>query len=144
MFESSDPLADALDRDSRFHRDAYLFVFEALRFAQQQLGLGRGADDDQSALSEEERHVTGRQLCHAIRQYAVKQYGGLAKCVLNHWGIHSTSDFGDVVFNMIAIGQMRKTNSDRREDFDGVFNFDEAFRDPFGTLARDAGRGQDV
>jgi uncharacterized repeat protein (TIGR04138 family) len=144
MFESTDPLADALERDSRFHRDAYLFVFEALRFAQQQLGLDRGADDEESGSTEDERHITGQQLCHAIRQYAVKQYGALAKFVLNHWGIHATRDFGEVVFNLIAIGQMRKTDSDRREDFDNVFEFNEAFRDPFGTLASDTGKGRDA
>ena len=144
MFESTDPLADALERDPRYHRDAYLFVFEALRFAQQQLGLGRGVADEESGSTEEERHVSGQQLCHAIRQYAVKQYGALAKCVLNHWGIQSTGDFGELVFNLIAIGQMRKTDSDRREDFDNVYEFHEAFRDPFGTLAPDAGKGREA
>jgi len=144
MFEASDPLADALERDSRFHRDAYLFIFESLRFAQQQLGLSRGAADEESESTEDERHITGQQLCLSIRQYAVKQYGALAKCVLNHWGIESTGDFGEIVFNLIAVGQMRKTDSDRREDFDDVFEFDEAFRDPFGTLASDTGKGRDA
>jgi uncharacterized repeat protein (TIGR04138 family) len=143
MLDSSDPLADVLDRDPRHHRDAYLFVFEALRFAQQQLGLGRGAAADEESGAEDERHITGQQFCHAIRQYAIRQYGALAKCVLNHWGIHSTGDFGDMVFNLIATGQMRKMDSDRREDFDNVFDFDEGFRDPFGTLAPDTGKGRE-
>lgn len=142
MFDpSSDPLAEVLRQDSRYHRDAYLFVFEALRFAQQQLGLAQAAVADEESGTEDERHITGQQLCDAIRRYALKQYGGLARCVLNHWGIHSTGDFGEIVFNLIKIGQMRKTPNDRREDFDDVFDFAEAFRDTFGSLASDTGKG---
>ena len=77
---------------------------------------------------EEERHITGQQLCEAIRQYAIQQYGMLSKNVLNEWGVHNTSDFGEIVFNLIDIGQMKKTANDRREDFDNVFNFDDGLR----------------
>jgi len=130
-----------LRRDRRYHLDAYVFVFDALRFAQEQLGMGQPADDD-AEVPEEERHVTGQQLCEAIRTYAVRQYGALAKNVLNHWGVQSTGDFGEIVFNLISIGQMRKTDSDRREDFDNVFDFEEAFRDTFGPLTSDSGKGR--
>jgi uncharacterized repeat protein (TIGR04138 family) len=49
----------------------------------------------------------------------------MAKCVLNSWGVYSTSDFGEIVFNLIRIEQMRKTPEDKREDFDNVFDFDK-------------------
>jgi uncharacterized repeat protein (TIGR04138 family) len=51
--------------------------------------------------------------------------------VLNRWGLRSTSDFGEVVYNLIRIGEMKKSKTDRREDFDNVYNFDEAFRHCF-------------
>jgi uncharacterized repeat protein (TIGR04138 family) len=141
MLDPAHPLADLLRRDKRYRLGAYVFVYDSLQFAQQQLGLGRSSGDDPHAGDpEEERHITGQQLCESIRQYAVEQYGGLAKSVLAHWGVHSTSDFGEIVFNLIAIGQMRKTDNDRREDFDKVFDFDEGFRDVFGTLASDSGK----
>ena len=76
-----------------------------------------------------ERHVSGQDLCEAIRRYALSQYGLLAKSVLNHWGVHSTNDFGEIVFNLIDIGQMRKTGADRREDFNNVYDFAEALAD---------------
>jgi uncharacterized repeat protein (TIGR04138 family) len=146
MIDPSHPLAELLRRDKRYHLDAYVFVFDALRYAHEQLGLGRspGSLDDTVVgdESEEERHITGQQLCEAIRQYAMKQYGGLAKSVLNHWGVQSTGDFGEIVFNLISIGQMRKTDNDRREDFDEVFAFDDAFRDSFGSLASDSPKGK--
>ena len=78
-----------------------------------------------------ERHVTGQELCEAIRRYALEQYGYMAKTVLNSWGIHGTGDFGEIVFNLIRIGQMRKTPDDRREDFDNVYDFDDRLQQEF-------------
>lgn len=135
MLDQDHPLAELLRRDRRYHRDAYFFVFEALRFAQEQLGIG-GMVSDQDP--DEERHVTGQQLCEAIRQYAVQQYGMLAKNVLNEWGVHNTGDFGEIVFNLIDIGQMKKTDSDRREDFENVFDFDDGLRDAFLSITSDS------
>jgi uncharacterized repeat protein (TIGR04138 family) len=139
MAETIHPLADLLRRDRRYHFDAYVFVFEALRHAQQKLGMGGTSDEDADLDDEdEERHVTGQQLCEAIRLYAIQQYGMLSRQVLNHWGIRSTGDFGEIVFNLIDIGQMRKTDSDRREDFDDVFDLDAALRDAFVPMTSDS------
>jgi uncharacterized repeat protein (TIGR04138 family) len=71
--------------------------------------------------------VSGQQLCEAARQFGQQQYGFLAKTVLATWGLRSTADIGEIVFNMIDIGQMRKTRSDKREDFHDVYDFDDAF-----------------
>ena len=76
-------------------------------------------------------HVTGQELCEAIRRYALEQYGYMAKTVLNNWGLHNTGDFGEIVFNLIRIEQMRKTPADTRADFDNVYDFDAAFRQGF-------------
>ena len=77
----------------------------------------------------EGRHVTGGQLCLGLRDYALRQYGRLAKMVLHSWNIRETADFGRIVFAMIDAGLMRKTEEDTLEDFQGVFDFDEAFGD---------------
>jgi uncharacterized repeat protein (TIGR04138 family) len=74
----------------------------------------------------DEKHVTGQQLCVAIRQYALDQYGYMARSVLGSWGIHETGDFGEIVYNLIGIGLMKKSEGDRREDFNDVYDFDEA------------------
>ncbi len=155
MLDPNHPIAELLARDERYHFDAYVFVFEALRHAQEKLGMGTeylaeetedfdelpapalsdSGDldpfDDSDEQDEPERHVSGQELCEAMRQYAHEQYGYLAKSVLNHWGITSTGDFGEIVFNLINIEQMRKTPHDRREDFDDVFDFDEGFQENF-------------
>ena len=136
MLDPDHPLAELLRRDRRYHRNAYFFVFEALRYAQEHLGLGQPTVSDDPSL-EEQRHVTGQQLCEAIRRYAIEQYGMLAKSVLNDWGVRSTADFGEIVFNLIDIGQMKKTDTDRREDFENVFDFGEGLRDEFLPITSD-------
>ena len=72
------------------------------------LGIGAPADDAEEQEAAAERHLTGQQLCEAIRLYALDQYGYMAKCVLNSWGVHNTGDFGEIVFNLIRVGLMRK------------------------------------
>lgn len=137
MLEPSHPMAELLRNDRRYKLGAYLFVFEALNYAQNVMRLGREApseeagEDDIEDRDQPERHVTGQELCEAIRRYALDQYGYMAKTVLNSWGVRRTGDFGEIVFNLIQIRQMRKTPSDRREDFDDVYDFDDAFRAGF-------------
>jgi uncharacterized repeat protein (TIGR04138 family) len=138
MLDPSHPIARLLKEDRRYPLAAYVFVYDALQFAQQELGMGAKSPSEPlpSGDPEEEegapqQHVTGQELCEAIRRYALREYGYMAKTVLNNWGVRSTGDFGEIVFNLIRIGQMRKTPDDRREDFDGVYDFDEAFRQGF-------------
>ncbi len=76
---------------------------------------------------EDNRHVSGQQLCLGLKDFAIKQYGLLARTVLNRGNIRKTEDFGRLVFAMIEAGLMRKTDEDTLEDFIGVFEFDEAF-----------------
>jgi len=149
MLDPNHPIAELLRRDKRYHFNAYVFVFEALRHAQGSLGMGTDyiaendlAESDVSEGEEEpERHVTGQELCEAMRVFAHEEYGYLAKCVLNEWGIQSTGDFGEIVFNLIGIEQMRKTPHDRREDFEDVYDFDEGFREGFEFSMPDTSEG---
>jgi uncharacterized repeat protein (TIGR04138 family) len=132
--DPSHPLAKLLQTDKRYKFDAYVFVFESLNYAHETMGVGQehSPEEEEAApakgkAKKPERHLTGQQLCEAARQYALDQYGLMAKSVLNSWGLRSTSDIGQIVFNLIEIGQMRKTKQDCKEDFENVFDFDTAF-----------------
>ena len=57
--------------------------------------------------------------------------------VLANWGVHSTSDFGEIVYNLIRIEQMRKSESDEREDFNNLYTFDDAFEPTFELASHD-------
>lgn len=118
-----------LIRDKRYKLEAYVFMRDALSFAQRHLMANINEDDEES------RHMTGQQLCEACRLFALDQFGYLAKLVLANWGLKSTSDFGEVVYNLIEIKHMRKSESDRREDFDNVFRFEDAFEPSFESLS---------
>ena len=144
MSDESYMIFQLLKQDPRYKLEAYQFIREGLSYGQNMMGLGEVSPSDESlpdvddADDEDEdweppaeRHLTGQDLCEAIRQYAVDQYGLMAKVVLNSWGLHSTSDFGEIVYNLIRIGMMKKSKTDRREDFDNAFDFDEAFTQQF-------------
>ncbi|MEX2176490.1 MAG: Minf_1886 family protein [Pirellulaceae bacterium] len=128
------PLVKLLCEDRRYKLEAYQFVRLALNYAQEVLGLGGGPaeetpdDEDQPRPL---RHITGQNLSHACKQLAHDQYGLMARLVLNGWGIRSTSDFGEIVYNLIKIGEMTRSPGDLREDFDNVYDFDAALAGDF-------------
>ncbi len=122
------PIFQLLKRDTRYKLEAYQFVRDALSYAHDELGMGQATEE--AAESEDiqaEAHLTGQQLCQAIRVYSIEQFGLMARVVLNNWGITRTGDFGEIVYNLIDIGLMKKSETDRREDFDDVYEFEEAF-----------------
>lgn len=131
-----------LEDDPRFKIEAYQFIREALQFANEnpeQLPKDHAAPEPIDEGREvRTRHVTGGQLCHACRLYAMEQYGYLSRMVLSSWGIETTSDLGELVYNLIRIEQMRKSESDRREDFDSVYDFHTAFEPEFEWLPADS------
>jgi uncharacterized repeat protein (TIGR04138 family) len=101
-------------RDGRYHINAYRFVYEALDYTVKQL--------------EKKRHISGRELLEGIKNLALEQFGALAIMVFDVWGVRSTSDFGNIVFNLVEAEMMSRSEEDCREDFNGVYCFREVFR----------------
>ncbi|MFN3485448.1 MAG: Minf_1886 family protein [Planctomycetota bacterium] len=114
-------LAEVAARDGRYHVNAYRFVYEALDFTVRRIG--------------QKRHVTGRELLEGIRDLALEQFGGLTLMVFDVWGVRTTGDFGNIVFNLVDAGLMSRSESDSREDFDDVYDFREVFRFDAGFRA---------
>ena len=100
-------------REPRFHEGAYLFVLSALEYSQARLA--------------ERRHICGRELARACRDLALERYGIMARLVLEHWGVRSTADIGDIVFTLVDLGLLISQPTDTREEFVGVFDFDQEF-----------------
>ena len=117
-YESIDDLlAPILEADKRYSVEAYLFVREGLDHTVSQL--------------EKPRHVTGQELLDGIREYALREFGPVAKRVLSEWGIKECIDFGNIVFNLVNHGLLGKTEEDTIEDFMDGYDFHEAFIQPF-------------
>lgn len=100
-------------------------VFEFVRDGLQH--TSESAHRDESTDEEAIRHVSGQELCLGLRDLAIRRYGPLARTVLEHWNVRSTGDFGKIVFALIDVGVLRKTEDDAPEDFVDVYGFDEAF-----------------
>lgn len=101
-------------RDSRYKVEAYLFVIEALNHELGRLGL---------SAPERRRHLTARELLSGIKDLGWERYGRLAKDVFESWGVKSTRDFGEIVFNLVDAKELSKTDEDKIEDFDEAFDF---------------------
>jgi len=106
-------LLKMLNKDKRYELESYSFVMSSLDFTIK--GLGRKG------------HVTGQELLEGIKGYALEQFGPMARSVLAHWGIKTTDDFGEIVFNMIDAGMLGKTECDSKEEFRDRFDFKSAF-----------------
>lgn len=84
------------------------------------------------------RHVSGEDLCHGLRELALQRWGLMAATVLRAWNIHSTHDFGRLVFSLIEAGRLQKQPGDRVEEFDDVYDFRAAFDGAFQIDLRPA------
>jgi uncharacterized repeat protein (TIGR04138 family) len=127
-------LAGVLARDSRYSIQAYVFIFEAIEHTKK---LRARAESKVKGRRKGPRHISGQQLCEGACAMALGQYGLLAKVVLRQWGIRSTSDLGEIVYNLIASGDLEKTPSDSRADFDNVFDLEQALSRDFSLAVDD-------
>jgi uncharacterized repeat protein (TIGR04138 family) len=100
-------------RNPRFQSKAYLFVLSALHRVMESL--------------DRPRHISGRELAEGVRDLALEQYGPMARAVLEHWGVHTTADLGEIVFALVELGILIKRDEDNRDDFRDVFDFEDVF-----------------
>lgn len=101
------------ERHPRYQETAYLFLLSALHFVLQRL--------------DEPRHITGRELVEGVRDLAIERFGPMARTVLEHWGVRSTVDVGEIVFALVDCGILIKQEEDGIHDFIDVFDFEETF-----------------
>lgn len=118
----ADPIGAILETDDRYPRGAYEFVHLALR-------------DTLNRQTGPQKHVSATQLLEGLRAYAIRQFGPLVRTVFADWGVRSTADIGAIVFNLIAVEAMRRTEDDQLSDFDDVYDFAEVFPEESGPAA---------
>ena len=74
-------------------------------------------------------HIDAAELCWRLRDRAIVDFGSAARQHLASWSVQSCADFGTIVYALADASLIRKTEQDSRADFDGVFNFDDAFHE---------------
>ena len=107
---------------TKYPVDAFIFVQQGLDSTVH--GLHHEAEENPDPKL---HHISGTQLCHGLRDFAIDQYGLMARTVLQRWSIHSCEDFGHIVFALVDASLMLKTDEDSIDDFIGVYDFSDAF-----------------
>ncbi|MBV8225582.1 MAG: hypothetical protein JO232_10380 [Verrucomicrobia bacterium] len=111
-----------IQKDSRYGKEAYIFLKDALEYTIKQRKRGK---------TETGSHVNATELLDGLRQLALKEFGPMVMTVFEYWGIRTSADIGQMVFNLINAGVFGKTESDSVDDFDQALDFYLAFVAPF-------------
>lgn len=126
QFEES--VASIIRREARYDALAYHFLKDALDYTLKMVieeNGGRG------------RHVSGKELLEGFRDLALEQFGPMASTLMDEWGVKECRDVGNMVFHLIDEQVFGRQESDKPEDFDGVFDFRKALREPFLPAGRE-------
>ena len=118
--EAKPSMENVIVADGRYPPEAFGFLHEGLARAVREV---YGEAIEQGA----RQHVSGQQLCCALRELATERWGLLARTVLDKWNIRETIDFGNMVYLLIDHNFMKRTDTDSIEDFRDVFGFAEEF-----------------
>lgn len=95
-----------------YSSEAYFFTLDALNHTVHYLPV--------------RRHLSGQELLRGIVLLAWERFGDMAINVLDGWGIGDTIDFGVIVQDLVEEGILSKTDEDSLEDFENVFDLQEA------------------
>src|SRR5262249_5531261 len=120
----TDRFDELLQKDPRYAPEAYEFMFAALAYTQRRLPKQRGETANV-------RHVAARELVEGAKELALEEFGLMASAVFRLWGVEATDDLGQIVYNLIAAGEMSQSPEDRREDFNGLFDLHAALKREF-------------
>ena len=95
-------------------------------------GLGATVERIREGVEETRHfHITGRQLCLGLAELALKNWGRLARVVLNYGGVKNTRDFGEIVYLLIRHNWMSAQPEDSIEDFNNIYDFESFFEKNF-------------
>lgn len=103
--------------DGRYEKYAWRFVLSGVESTMEMFSVSG--------------HISGEVLLEGLRVVASRQFGPMAKEVLNHWGIYNTRDIGNIVFGLIEAKLLEHSEEDSIEDFDDVFDFKKVFEEDY-------------
>ena len=118
-----DMVSRIYEADFRYDPDAYYYLRDALDRTAHALGR-----DGPKA---ENRHLSGAELAAGVRDCLLEDFGPMAATVAYEWGLERSDDVGAMVYNLIEAGAFAKAPSDRRTDFNGLFDFPEVLEAPY-------------
>jgi uncharacterized repeat protein (TIGR04138 family) len=108
---------EAASADGRYEKYAWRFVLSGVESTIEMLRV--------------EGHISGEELLDGLKLLASRQFGPMAKEVLNHWGVYNTRDIGNIVFGLIEAELLHGSDGDSIEDFDDIFDFRKVFEEDY-------------
>jgi uncharacterized repeat protein (TIGR04138 family) len=126
--------------DSRFAYEAYEFVCDAVTHTQDNLGRAKPKSGRPAAEEAEpdDRHVSGSELLRGTVELAIREFGMMAPVVFRQWGVKTTDDVGELVFKLIKVQRLSKSDRDDPDDFHDLFDLHRALADGFALTLGDA------
>ena len=112
---TSDTFDDIVAKDSRYNARAYALLLDVVHYLS----------------GEDGRHVSGEDILDEFKERALDQYGPLTYTVLTEWGLQSTEDIGEMMFNLTDSKRIGKDDDDSPESFTGGYDFKETFFEPY-------------
>ena len=126
--EQLDIIRKICEEDETFPPMAYCFVRDSVHKALDNIVKAR----KQNAYDEDEPpDIKGADLCRFFRDTLISRFGPCAIDVLDTWNIKQTSDFGKIIYKLISVEILGKSENDSIEDFDDVYDFTEEFVMPY-------------
>jgi len=126
-----DPRILELCRESpHFAYEAYEFVCEAVTFTMKR--LGRGSVEIVAATPDQ--HVSGAELLRGVCDLAIREFGMMAPVVFKQWGIRTTDDIGTMVFKLINVELLSRSDRDAPEDFHELFDLHRTLAEGFELM----------
>ncbi len=119
-------IARAAQNHPEYAHEAYRYIANAVpviaREIQEQAEQSKGTP---------KRHISIAELLQGLRKHLIKDFGRLAIDILGAWHVHSTADFGNIVYNLVESGVLSLSPEDSLGDFYNRYSFHDAFVAPF-------------
>lgn len=105
--------------DSRYEADAYTFIMECFRFS------------SGKKTRTQTRNLKAREICEAVKDLALENFGPMAGTVLSEWGVKNTADIGQLVKGLVEVKILAEEADDSYDLFNDLFDFHEVFEKPY-------------
>lgn len=114
-------LRPILKRDARYPAGAYEVVLDTISFIRNYKALK----------GQKMGHIYGQDLCKYMIKFLVHGFGLMANQVAEDCGFKQSEDVGNVVYNMIEVGLLNKSEEDKKSHFYALFDVPEAINREF-------------
>lgn len=114
--------------DDRYPLDSYIFLLKSLDYVVEKEKNSIKEEENISTIddipyptTESSQQVDADVLVKGFCEYAQQEWESMAPFVLKQWNIQFPLDIGSMVYNLIGVGILGKSESDKFEDFDIPF-----------------------